>query len=108
MTIIDVTDFEAERPRLTTIASRILGSAVEADDVLQEAWLRASRADTDDVDNLSGWLTRIVTRLCLDHLRKRQTRSTFESRVTPDVTTIDPEADALLRKKYRDGWTLDG
>ena len=96
MTIIDVTDFEAERPRLTAIAARILGSAAEADDVLQEAWLRVSRADTDDVDNLSGWLTRVVTRLCLDHLRKRGPRADVESQSHVEQAPIEPEGDAVL------------
>ncbi len=96
MIIIDVTDFEAERPRLTAIASRILGSAAEADDVLQEAWLRASRADTDDVDNLSGWLNRVVTRLCLDHLRKRGPRADAEAQSHVEQAPIEPERDAVL------------
>jgi RNA polymerase sigma factor (sigma-70 family) len=80
---MDVPDFDAERPRLTAIASRILGSEADADDVVQEAWLRLRR--TDDVDDLPAWLTTVVTRLCLDHLRKRATRSGVEA-----------EADALL------------
>ena len=71
---MNVTEFETERPRLTAIATRILGSPAEADDVMQEAWLRFSRTDLDDVDVLPAWLTRVVTRLCLDHLRKRKVR----------------------------------
>ena len=67
--------FEAARDRLLRIATRILGSPSDADDVLQEAQLRLSR--TDDIDELPAWLTTVVTRLCLDHLRKRATRSTF-------------------------------
>ena len=70
---MEVTDFDAERPRLTAIAIRILGSEADADDVLQEAWLRLSR--TDAIDDLPAWLTTVVTRLCLDQLRKRRTRS---------------------------------
>jgi RNA polymerase sigma factor (sigma-70 family) len=91
---MDVTDFAAERPRLTAIAIRILGSAADADDVLQEAWLRLSR--TDDVDDLPAWLTTVVTRLCLDHLRKRRTRSEAEAEAPADLVPADPEADALL------------
>jgi RNA polymerase sigma-70 factor (ECF subfamily) len=91
---MDVTDFDAERPRLIAIAIRILGSEADADDVLQEAWLRLSR--TDDVDDLPAWLTTVVTRLCLDHLRKRRTRSEAEAEAPADLAPVDPEADALL------------
>jgi RNA polymerase sigma-70 factor (ECF subfamily) len=91
---MDVTDFDAERPRLTAIAARILGSEADADDVLQEAWLRLSR--TDDVDDLPAWLTTVVTRLCLDHLRKRRTRSEAEVVAPADPAAVDPEDDALL------------
>lgn len=94
---MDVTDFEAERPRLTAIATRILGSAADADDVLQEAWLRLS--GTDGVDDLPAWLTTVVTRLCLDHLRKRRTRSQAEAEAPADPTPVDPEADALLAER---------
>jgi RNA polymerase sigma-70 factor, ECF subfamily len=91
---MDVTDFDAERPRLTAIAIRILGSKADADDVLQEAWLRLSR--TDDVDDLPAWLTTVVTRLCLDYLRKRRTRSEAEAEAPANPAPVDPEADALL------------
>ncbi|MGH7515310.1 MAG: RNA polymerase sigma factor SigJ [Gemmatimonadales bacterium] len=67
--------FEESRPHLRTVAYRMLGSLSEADDVVQEAWLRLSRADTSDVENLRGWLTRVVSRVCLDHLRARKARS---------------------------------
>jgi RNA polymerase sigma-70 factor (ECF subfamily) len=68
--------FEEQRPRLRSVAYRMLGSASEADDALQEAWLRLNRAsDTaDEVDNLPGWLTTIVARVCLNALRARQAR----------------------------------
>lgn len=92
---MDVTGFEAQRPRLTAVAARILGSRAEAEDVLQEAWLRLSR--TDDVDDLAAWLTTVVTRLCLDHLRKRRTRADAEAGV--DVVPADPEADTLLDER---------
>ncbi len=94
---MNVTDFDAERPRLTAIATRILGSPADADDVLQEAWLRLSR--TDDVDDLPAWLTTVVTRLCLDQLRKRRARSVAESEAPVDPVPVDPEADALLAEK---------
>ncbi|MGI8753418.1 MAG: sigma-70 family RNA polymerase sigma factor [Acidimicrobiales bacterium] len=90
-------DFEAERPRLTAIAIRILGSESDADDVLQEAWLRLSR--TDDIDDLPAWLTTVVTRLCLDHLRKRGTRLKTEAEKPADPAPVDPEADALLAER---------
>jgi RNA polymerase sigma-70 factor, ECF subfamily len=66
--------FEAQRPRLRGVAYRMLGSGAEADDALQEAWLRLSRSDTSAVENLAGWLTTIVARVCLDMLRSRQSR----------------------------------
>ncbi|MFD5279737.1 sigma-70 family RNA polymerase sigma factor [Streptomyces rubrogriseus] len=66
--------FELDRPRLRAVAYRILGSLGEADDALQEAWLRADRADTSEVGNPSGWLTTVVARVCLNLLRARDTR----------------------------------
>jgi RNA polymerase sigma-70 factor, ECF subfamily len=66
--------FEAHRSHLRAVAYRMLGSAVEADDAVQEAWLRFSRSDTESVDNLGGWLTTVVARICLDELRARKSR----------------------------------
>ncbi len=66
--------FAAERDRLRGVAYRLLGSAAEAEDALQEAWIKAQRADIDDVDNFSGWLTTVVARVCLDMLRSRKAR----------------------------------
>jgi RNA polymerase sigma factor (sigma-70 family) len=66
--------FERYRPHLQAVAYRMLGSVSEADDALQEAWLRLSRADTDGVSNLGGWLTTVVGRVCLDMLRSRRSR----------------------------------
>jgi RNA polymerase sigma factor (sigma-70 family) len=97
---MEVTDFDAERPRLTAIATRILGSEADADDVLQEAWLRTSR--TDDIDDLPAWLTTVVTRLCLDHLRKRRTRSVAHAEAPADPAPVDPETDALLAERMGD------
>jgi RNA polymerase sigma-70 factor (ECF subfamily) len=96
---MEATEFEAERPRLMAIATRILGSPADADDVLQETWLRLSR--TDGIDDLPAWLTTVVTRLCLDHLRKRRTRSLAEARAeaVADPAPVDPEVDALLAEK---------
>jgi RNA polymerase sigma factor (sigma-70 family) len=94
---MELTDFEAERPRLTIIATRILGSPTDADDVLQEARLRLTR--TDDIDDMPAWLTTVVTRLCLDHLRKQHTRSEFEAQAPAVVTQVGPEDDALLAER---------
>lgn len=66
--------FEDHRPHLRAVAYRMLGSLAEAEDAIQDAWLRASRADAAEVDNLGGWLTTIVARLCLDRLRARAAR----------------------------------
>lgn len=90
--------FEADRARLHGVAYRLLGSAGEADDAVQEAWLRLSRADTGDVENLSGWLTTVVARVCLDMLRSRRSRReeplTQERDTLPDAA--DPEHEAVL------------
>jgi RNA polymerase sigma factor (sigma-70 family) len=66
--------FETHRAQLRAVAYRMLGSASEAEDAVQEAWLRLSRADADAVDNLGGWLTTVVGRVCLDMLRARRAR----------------------------------
>ena len=66
--------FEANRTHLRAVAYRMLGSHSEAEDAVQEAWLRLSRSETDDIDNLRGWLTTVVARVCLDHLRARKLR----------------------------------
>lgn len=66
--------FETQRGRLRNVAYRMLGSAHEADDAVQEAWIRLSRTDAEHVDNLGGWLTTVVARVCLDMLRARKTR----------------------------------
>jgi RNA polymerase sigma factor (sigma-70 family) len=90
--------FEAHRPRLRAVAHRMLGSAAEADDAMQEAWLRLSRSGTDGVQNMGGWLTTIVARVCLDLLRSRQSR--HEEPVgehLPDLASdADPEQQALI------------
>ena len=66
--------FEAERPHLRAVAYRLLGSLSEADDAVQESWLRLSRSDMSSVENLGGWLTTVVARVCLDQLRARKSR----------------------------------
>jgi len=87
--------FEKNRAHLRRVASRILGSQGEADDALQEAWLRVSRAGAGDVQNLGGWLTTIVARVCLDMLRTRSARrEAGEAEVAR--TAPPPEADLML------------
>ena len=66
--------FEENRAHLRAVAYRMLGSLSEADDAVQESWLRLSRADTGEIENLGGWLTTVVARVCLDMLRKRAAR----------------------------------
>ena len=80
--------FETARPRLYRIAQRILGSASESDDALQETWVRISRADTGSVANLEGWLTTVVARVCLDALKQRESRR-------EDLTPDDPRRNAV-------------
>jgi RNA polymerase sigma factor (sigma-70 family) len=92
--------FEENRARLRSVAYRMLGSAAEADDAVQEAWLRFSRADASGVENLSGWLTTVVGRVCLDMLRSRRSRreeplEARESLAEGDEDS-DPEREALL------------
>src|SRR5512140_767817 len=67
--------FEANRGRLRGIAYRMLGSAAEAEDAVQETWLRVQRSDMGTVGNIGGWLTTVVARICLDMLRSRDTRA---------------------------------
>lgn len=90
--------FEADRTRLKAVAYRLLGSASEADDAVQEAWLRLSRSDTSAVENLSGWLTTVVARVCLDMLRSRRSRReqplALDGGFIPDAA--DPEREAML------------
>jgi len=66
--------FEANRPRLRAVAYRMLGSSGEVEDAVQETWLRLNRSDTKGIENLSGWLTTVVARVCLDMLRARKSR----------------------------------
>lgn len=94
---MDLTVFEAERSRLTAIAARILDSTVDADDVVQYARIRFSTAV--DIEDAPAWLTTVVTRLCLDQLRKRRTRESAETLAPLESPVIDPEADALLAER---------
>jgi RNA polymerase sigma-70 factor, ECF subfamily len=91
--------FEAHRQRLEEVARRLLGSGSEAGDAVQEAWLRFSRSDPNAVENLGGWLTTVVARICLDMLRTRRSRreepeADAASLVERDAPPVDPEQDA--------------
>jgi RNA polymerase sigma-70 factor, ECF subfamily len=92
--------FEAHRVRLRAIAYQTLGSTSEADDVVQEAWLRLSRSGADEIENLGGWLTTVVARVCLNMLQSRRERPVGmhlpESIASDGIAGIDPEAEALL------------
>lgn len=94
--------FEANRPHLRGVAYRMLGSVTEADDAVQEAWIRLSRTDTSEVENLRAWLTTVVARVCLNMLRARTTRreSSLETHVPDPIVGpeqgSDPEQEALL------------
>src|SRR2546423_808398 len=95
-------EFEDHRPRLRAVAYRMLGSLSEADDAVQDAWLRLSRADTSEVENLGGWLTTVVARVALNVLRARRTRreQPLDTHVPdPIIDSTDgshPEHEALL------------
>ena len=94
--------FEENRPRLRGVAYRMLGSLSEADDAVQETWLRLNRADAGAVENLAGWLTTVAARVCLDMLRSRKSRR--EEPVDPHApepiaagaVAIDPEQEAMM------------
>jgi RNA polymerase sigma factor (sigma-70 family) len=94
--------FEANRSHLRGVAFRMLGSVAEADDAVQEAWIRLSRTDTRHVDNLRAWLTTVVGRVCLNMLRSRRTRreASLETHLPDPIVSpeegIDPEQEALL------------
>ncbi|MFH8789841.1 sigma-70 family RNA polymerase sigma factor [Streptomyces roseoverticillatus] len=97
--------FEEHRPRLRAVAYRMLGSLAEADDAVQEAWLRLDRTDASEIDNLGGWLTTVVGRICLNLLRSREQRreDPLEIRIPDPVISreegaagADPEQEALL------------
>ena len=94
--------FEENRRRLRGVAYRMLGSLSEAEDAVQEAWLRLNRIETNTIENLGGWLTTVVSRVCLDMLRSRKLRReepigapATEPSVMRDEAT-DPEGEAML------------
>jgi RNA polymerase sigma factor (sigma-70 family) len=94
--------FEEHRPRLRAVAYRMLGSLSEADDAVQEAWLRLNRIDAEEVENLGGWLTTVVARVSLNMLRSRRSRpeEPFDVRMPDPIVDradgTDPQHEALL------------
>src|SRR6266704_2863727 len=91
--------FEAHRTRLRAVAYQTLGSTSEADDAVQEAWLRLSRSDPGNIENLGGWLTTVVARVCLNMLQARREEPVgmhLSESVVSDADGIDPEQQALL------------
>jgi RNA polymerase sigma factor (sigma-70 family) len=94
--------FESHRGHLRAVAYRMLGSLAEADDAVQETWLRLSRSDTSGVDNLGGWLTTVTARICLDMLRSRKARGEqplgihLPDPIVSRADALDPEQQALL------------
>jgi RNA polymerase sigma factor (sigma-70 family) len=94
--------FDENRSHLRAVAYRMLGSLSDADDAVQEAWLRLSRSDSSGIDNLAAWLTRVVARVCLDMLRSRSSRreDSLSAQLTEPVarseSATDPEQEALL------------
>ena len=94
--------FEANRAHLRGVAFRMLGSVTEADDAVQDAWIRLSRTDTSDVENLRAWLTTVVARVSLNMLRSRATRreASLETHLPDPIVSpedgLDPEQEALL------------
>ncbi|MEV0468001.1 sigma-70 family RNA polymerase sigma factor [Nocardia tengchongensis] len=90
-------EFELQRGRLQALAQRMLGSAAEAEDAVQESWLRLSRSETDGIENLAGWLTTVVSRVCLNMLQSRGTRreDALEDYDAPEAA-FGPEQEALL------------
>jgi RNA polymerase sigma-70 factor (ECF subfamily) len=93
--------FDAQRGQMRKVAYRLLGSPSEADDAVQEAWLRLSRSGSTDIENLGGWLTTVVSRVCLDMLRARKSRQeepleTHAVEVANVMDETDPEKDVLF------------
>ena len=89
-------EFEENRTHLRAVAYRMLGSVSEADDAVQESWLRLIRSDTTEVGNLRGWLTTVVARVCLDMLRSRTARHEVPLDTPQPADSPDPEQEAML------------
>ena len=96
--------FEEHRPRLRRLAQRMLGSTAEADDIVQEVWLRASAAGADNVENVGGWLTTIASRACLNVLRSRSAHGEIplDDGTDPVIEADGPAADPLDQTQHAD------
>src|ERR1700678_1316482 len=95
--------FDRQRPQLRAVAYRILGSLTEADDAVQETWMRLQRTDAEQIESLEGWLTTVIARICLNGLRSRRTRNEQpledlrpEPIIDDPAVGTDPEHEALL------------
>jgi RNA polymerase sigma factor (sigma-70 family) len=94
--------FEENRGHLRSVAYRMLGSLSEAEDAVQESWIRLARSDTREVENLGAWLTTVIARVCLDMLRSRKSRreeavgAQVPERVVPRDSTVDPQQEAVI------------
>src|SRR4051794_11849307 len=94
--------FEENRPHLRGVAYRMLGSLAEADDAVQETWLRLSRSEADGIENLRGWLTTVTSRVCIDLLRSRAAKREHVledqgiASAPPRTHAADPEEEALM------------
>jgi RNA polymerase sigma factor (sigma-70 family) len=90
--------FEANRPRLQSVAYRMLGSLTEAEDAVQETWIRLSRSEAESIDNLGGWLTTVLSRVCLGVLRSRRTHQVepLKEHDEPETDLVAPEDEAVL------------
>ena len=102
--------FEENRPRLRAVAYRMLGSTSEAEDAVQETWLRITRADSGAVDNFGGWLTTVITHVCLDMLRARKTRENaapaLQAEGARGSDSTDPEREILLADAVGSAMTI--
>jgi RNA polymerase sigma-70 factor (ECF subfamily) len=96
--------FEENRGHLRAVAYHMLGSATEADDAVQEAWLRLRRSDADAIENLGGWLTTVVSRVCLDMLRSRTSRK--QDALQVHAVAAGPKRSGRAARSKRVSWPI--
>src|SRR3712207_6228623 len=97
--------FQEHRPRLRAVAYRMLGSTSEADDALQEAWIRLSRSDAGEIDNLEAWLVTVVGRVALNMLRSRKTRREEPLHAHLPDPIVDRSEERRVGKERRSRWS---